>query len=282
MISTVRSIASTSRVRLFSALAVTVFSATGAAAPPWPAPSADNPQIVYYEIVARFLSGRFRVVERRVSPAASARLLTAGAAAPADCARDPHCRSAEVPAGAPLELAFWLALVDRFRDAKPEPPDVVSKRGQGTTHSDLQSRLRRDVGETGGKTASAARALLRFKVGGGIACDAQHRVFYDQITVVRPAAPTDHKWARRLRLSQDGRGTIVMKLIGDFAPKGPVYTLSVYVAEDVDGRIELGRSIATAIRCTAAKPIVASATGIQHGAADENGTPKAWLRVALP
>ncbi len=203
----------------------------GEAAEEWPIPEAGA-TTEYYLFDGVAYGGRFGV-RRQVLPAAAARLLPDRAGAGLPCASGARRGSADLPREAPVELAFWLALTDLHRQARPGRAQELWRSAELTWASGSQERAA--AGAPVDQRTSAARDTFSFQTGGSVSCEAWHRVF--EVEEASGSNPADDalrqvlesegkSWEERQHLEGEGvmttTGKLWMRLSGSRPAPAPV------------------------------------------------------------
>ena len=217
-------------------------------AEPWPSPALDAPPVVYAELRATLVNGRLQLVDASLRPPAAARLLrptveSITARAP------PEGTQVSLPAGCPLEVAFWLALVRLTADTTRHTVAALATRGKD------------GAADT---TRTAIRETLRFEPAPGIRCAAVLQRFRagpppSKTPLARTAVsgPDPDEVAAQLGLDPAAAGLLAYELTGSASSGGPGYRLRLLLREDAEGHAGDASVIGTGLVCESSAPIFA-------------------------
>jgi len=232
----------------------------------WPRVAGQAPlEPELYRLEGRILSGRFVVDGAFILPDILDGLLEwDGAKGPGGCPSTP-CGTGDVPRGGPVEAAFWLALVDLYRQVSPEDGAVVAAKGRGKLRHLLQDADKAYEGtdESGGLTTS--REIISFRASPRMVCEAQVRVFkLDEYGLVNPAAQAAGRTgvhpgngSHGPEILADGRGQLLLRMAHSDRPDTAAYVMELHLGYDHDQLRDTGETLDLAIRCRSDHPVLA-------------------------
>jgi len=243
---------------------------------------------LFYRLMGRLLGGALKADVIEAGPDALTRLLEFELKNEMEGRTSGFQGQGHAPRGAPVEMAFWLALTDLYKGMDPLPEDDVVETGRGTMLHVDQTSGKIVLSLIEGSWFTTTRELIRFRVSPRITCEAQMKLFklsegqgfnpsaraMERLKRTGEAEYTDDENLLRLRMEPAGRGQVMMEMIGPAAGHELPYTLRIHLGYDVDILHGEGESMDLAMRCRSDRPLFASEMpiyGKQIGRDDDGG-----------
>jgi hypothetical protein len=238
---------------------------------PWP----DNlvePEVVgsgiVYRLLGRLLAGTLRVDEQTVRPEVREALLRLepGLVGPCPATR---CGTFILPARAPAEMGFWLAVLDLHLGLQPIDAGRLAHEGRGTVRHVVRTRTRR-LGTGGAEgTLTATREVLEFVPWPGVACEAQVKLFridgatggnpsddaVDSLVRAGDLDAADYRRFESVGLFDQGRGQVFLELREEGTA---AKVLEIHVGFDTELLYGAGETSDKVLRCRSDGPLLAT------------------------
>lgn len=214
----------------------------------------------YYQLIGRLISGRLMIDGHKIMPAALLDMKEWQGKSRYDCSGRPR-GEAIMPGNTPVELVFWKALDDMFRNSPLLTKAMNKKKASGKVYADLQAQKKSYRGRQLGEWVETTREVMVFRVTPHLKCRSQKKTFKLVAQDIDPAtkAQDSFQWNRAGTLGLNGhdRGEVSAELTGT-AGESIVYTLRFHIGMDVDALYGNGETYDWTLQCRSDTPIFAS------------------------
>lgn len=216
--------------------------------------------ISYYQFAGRLISGKLKVDEHKITPAALLNLKEWDDNSGYGCT-DNTGGETILPGNMPVEFVFWQALDDMFRNSALLPKEKVDKKSIGKTYYNIKNQKKTYRGRQISEWIDTISELMVFRVNRHLKCQSQKKIFKLVVQDMSQSITTTDrfKWNNTdtLGLNGNARGEFSAEMTGTGGEQ-IIYILKIHIGMDIDALYGNGDTYEWVLQCQSDIPIFAS------------------------